>query len=104
MTARLPGLIASAMLAAVATFYTVEVFVPEDHHDGSGRVIVFASVVVLAAGLAAIGSLFDDPYWRRLTFGIALAIAFVCMWLTGLSIGPLFFPAVVLLAYAFGRG
>ena len=103
MAARLPGLLAAAMVGGVAVLY-VAIIRSQDEVHGMTVVVAFSSALFAAAVAALAGSLARDPYWRRLAFGIAAAIAFVWMWLTGLSIGPMLFPAVVLLAFAFARG
>lgn len=103
MAARLPGLMAAAMVAGVAILYIAIIRSQGEVHDMT-VVAGFASALFVAAGAALTGSLARDPYWRRLAFGIAAAIAFFCMWLAGLSIGPLLLPAVVLLAFAVSRG
>ena len=103
MAARLPGLLAAMLVGGVAVLYLAIIRSQGEVHDMT-VVVSFASALVVTAVLALGGSLAHDPYWRCLAFGIAASIAFVCMWLTGLSIGPLLLPAVVLLAYAFGRG
>jgi len=59
---------------------------------------------LVAAALVVGGSLAQDPYWRRLQFGIAAGITLLCGWLTGLSIGILFLPALILLVFALARG
>ena len=58
----------------------------------------------MATLLAPGGSLARDPYWRRLQFGIAAAITLVCAWLSALSIGIVFLPALLLLVFAITRG
>ena len=104
MSARIPGLIASTFLASVAILYFNEVYLTEDDRHDSGVVFFFAGTILSAALLAAGGSVAQDPYWRRLQFGIAAAIVFVCSWLTGASIGPLFWLPLLLLVYAVIRG
>lgn len=105
MTQRLPGLVASALLAAIAVIYVWLILgQSETHHSFRGVVPLFTGIVVLAATLSAGGSLARDPYWRRLQFGIAAVITLVCGWLTGLSIGILFLPALFLLVFALARG
>jgi hypothetical protein len=103
MAARLPGLIAAAMVAGVAILYVAIIRSQGEVHDLT-VVIGFASALFTAAGAALVGALARDPYWRRLAFGIAAAITFACAWLSGLSIGPLLVPAVVLLAFSVSRG
>ena len=103
MAARLPGLLAASLVGGVAVLYIAMIRGQGDVRDIT-VVVAFSSALVATAVAALAGSLARDPYWRRLAFGIAAAIAFVCMWLTGLSIGPVLFPAVVLLAFAFARG
>jgi hypothetical protein len=103
MAARLPGLIAAAMVGGVAVLYIAVIRSQGEVHDMT-VVAGFASALFVTAVAGLAGSLAHDPYWRRLAFGSAATIAFVCMWLSGLSIGPLLLPAVVLLAFAFGRG
>ena len=101
--ARLPGLVAAAMLASVAVLY-VSIIRSEPDPNPMDVVAFYAGTMLVAAGLAAGGSFASDPYWRRLQLGIAGAIALVCAWLGALSIGPLLLPAVILLVFAFSRG
>ena len=103
MATRLPGMIASAMVGGVAVLYIAVIRSQGEVHDTS-VVAGFSSALFAAAVTALAGSHARDPSRRRLAFGIAAAIAFVCMWLSGLSIGPLLLPAVVLLAFASARG
>lgn len=103
MAERLPGLVAAAMLAAIAVLY-IALVGQDDSHGHGERVAFFASCIVGAALLAVGGSLARDPYWRRLQFGIAAAITLVCAWLTALSIGMAFWPALLLLVFALSRG
>lgn len=99
----MPGLLAAALLTAVAALY-LAVILDEPEPNDWWTVGLFAGAILTAAMLAAAGSLAREPHRRRLLFGIAGAIAFVCGWLSGFSIGMLFLPPVLLLAWSFGRG
>ena len=103
MTARMPGLVAAALVVGVAVLY-LAIILGESGPNDMGVVWFFTGVMLLAAALAVGGSLAQDPYWRRLQFGIAAGITFLCGWLTGLSIGILFLPALILLVFALARG
>jgi hypothetical protein len=103
MSARLPGMLAAALLAGVAVLYVAIILGQGDQGHGD-RVAFFASAIVTAALLAAGGALARDPYWRRLQFGIAAFITFVCAWLAALSIGPLFWLPLLVLVFAVIRG
>lgn len=103
MTARLPGLLAAAMLVGVAVLY-LGIIRSEPGPNPMDVVSLYAGAMLVAAVLAAGGSFARDPYWRRLQFGIAGAITLVCAFLGALSIGVLFLPALLLLAFALGRG
>ena len=103
MTARMPGLLSAAMVAGVAVLY-IAIIRSEDEAYDLTVVVVFAGVLLTAAVAALLGALSSDPYWRRLAFGIAAAITFACALVSGFSIGILLFPAVILLAFALGRG
>jgi O-antigen ligase len=103
MAARLPGLVASAMLAGVAVLY-LAIILGEPDPNPAGTVALFAGAMLLAALLAAGGALAHDSYWRRLQFGIAAALTFVLAVLGALSIGILFVPSLLLLMYSIGRG
>jgi hypothetical protein len=96
-------MIAAAMVGGVAVLYIAVIRSQGEVHDTS-VVAGFSSALFAAVVTALAGSLAGDSYGRGLAFGIAAAIAFVCMWISGLSIGPLLLPAVVLLAFAFARG
>lgn len=103
MTSRLPGLVAAALLFGVAVLYVGIIFSESGPND-MGVVSFFTALMLLAAMLAVGGSLAKDSYWRRLQFGIAGGITFVCAVLGALSIGILFLPSLLLLLFAFSRG
>jgi hypothetical protein len=103
MTARMPGLLSAAMVAGVAVLY-IAIIRSEDEANDLTVVVVFAGMLLIAAAAALLGALVSDPYWRRLAFGIAAAITLACAWVSGFSIGILLVPAVILLAFGFGRG
>lgn len=103
MASRLPGVLAAAIVAGVAVLHLVIIF---DEPGGSdGTVVAFvAGALVLGAVLSIAGSLAHEPWSRRVLFGFAAAIVFVIAWLAGFSFGLLLVPAVLLLAFALGRG
>ena len=103
MASRLPGVLAAAIVAGVAVIYLDIIFgEPEPH---LGAIVAFVTgALVLGAALSIAGSLAHDRWWRRVLFGFAAAIVLVIAWLGALSIGLLLVPAVLLLAFAFGRG
>ena len=103
MAGRLAGLLAAVMITGVAVLYLAIIHSQESPHGDDGRVALFAGVMGLAALLAVGGSFAVDPYWRRLLFGIAAAVTLVLGILGALSIGMLFLPPLLLLAFAFGR-
>jgi hypothetical protein len=103
MTARLPGLLAAAVIAGVAVLY-LGIIRSEPGPNPMDVVAAYAGAMLVAAALAAGGTFATDPYLRRLQFGVAGAITLVCAWLGALSIGVLFLPALLLLAFALGRG
>ena len=105
MAARLPGLLAGAMIAGVAVLYVSVILCQgEPHNDFAGIVVLYTALMLTAAALATGGTLAQDAYWRRLQFGIAAAITLVCGILGALSIGMFFLPPLLLLAFAVGRG
>lgn len=94
MAQRLPGLLAAALLGAVAILYVAVILgQSEPNNDFRGVVPMYTGAMLLAAALAVGGSLARDRYWRRLQFGIAAGITLVCAWLGALSIGMLCAPA-----------
>lgn len=103
MAARVPGLLSAAMIGGVAVLYISIIRSQGEVHDLT-VVVGFAATLFTAAGAALAGALARDPYWRRLAFGIAAAITFVCAWLSGFSVGLLLVPSVLLLMFALGRG
>ncbi|MDP9492444.1 MAG: hypothetical protein M3P42_09655 [Actinomycetota bacterium] len=103
MATRVPGLLSAAMIGGVAVLYIAVIRSQGEVHD-LNVVVAFASALFTAAGAALAGALARDPYRRRLAFGIAAAITFVCAWLSGLSIGVFLLPSVLLLMFALGRG
>jgi hypothetical protein len=103
MASRLPGVLAAAMVVAVAVIYLDIIF--GEPEPNPGTVVAFVTgALVLGAALSIVGSLAHAPWWRRVLFGFAAAIVLVIAWLGALSIGLLLVPAVLLLAFAFGRG
>jgi hypothetical protein len=103
MPSRVPPLTAAALTAAVAVLYLGIILSEPDPND-MGVVAGFVAALLLAAATAAGGAFERDPFTRRTLFGVAAVVTFVCAWLGALSIGPLLFPSVLLLAYATVRG
>ena len=104
MPSRLPGLAAAALTTAVAVLYLVVIF-DEGIETNDGTVVTFvAGSLALGAALGAAGALARDPYWRRLSFGIAAGVIAVIAFLGMFSIGMLLVPSLLLLMFALGRG
>jgi hypothetical protein len=92
MAARTAALAAALLIAAVDVVYVVA-----RHHGETADVAVLATALAVAAVLAAAA-----PFMRsRSAFlGASFAIVLVVAALTGLTIGPLLVPPLLLLLYA----
>ena len=92
MAARTAALAAAVLVAALDVVYLVA-----RHHGDAADVAVVSTALGVAAVLAAAA-----PFVRRrIAFlGASFAIVLVVALLTGLTIGPLLVPPLVLLLYA----
>jgi hypothetical protein len=92
MAARTAALAAAVLIAAVDVVYVVA-----RQHGETADVAVLATALAVAAALAAAA-----PFTRRRSafLGASFAIVLVVAALTGLTIGPLLVPPLLLLLYA----
>ena len=92
MAARTAALAAAVLVAALDLVYLFA-----RHHGDAADVAVVSTALGVAAVLAAAA-----PFVRRRTafLGASFAIVLVVAALTGLTIGPLLVPPLVLLLYA----
>ncbi|HET6642400.1 MAG TPA: hypothetical protein VFG93_03920 [Gaiellaceae bacterium] len=92
MAARTAALAAALLIAAVDVVYVVA-----RHHGETADVAVLATALAVAAVLAGAA-----PFMRRRSafLGASFAIVLVVAALTGLTIGPLLVPPLLLLLYA----
>jgi hypothetical protein len=92
MAARTAALAAAVLIAAIDLVYLVA-----RHHGETADVAVLSTALGVAAVLAA-----TAPFVRRRTalLGASFAIVLVVAVLTGLTIGPLLVPPLLLLLYA----
>lgn len=92
MAARTAALAAAVLIAAVDVVYVVA-----RHHGETADVAVLATALAVAAVLASAA-----PFTRRRSafLGASFAIVLIVAALTGLTIGPLLVPPLLLLLYA----